>query len=162
MNFGSKEIQMNIIKLFLLPKVIVGIFLLTFIGCTSPDEAQDEIYPIDQTINGMDKHGTNVQYKVTYEIVGKTKISATDMSEIKLKTQWVVSDFLDQQLLIEDCLLKKDSLETMMSQEVITKNKTDFSHIGSFSIEETAIPESILELILERYPELKGKNIVAQ
>ena len=59
-------------------------------------------------------------------------------------------------------MLKKDSVETILSNEVLEKNKTESTHIGSFSIVETGIPEKILEQMLSKYSELKAENFVAQ
>jgi hypothetical protein len=143
--------------------LIAGILLLIIIGCSTKDSDQDsdQKYDVVQSVQSMDKNGTNISYKVKYDIIATTELSNVEIGEIQLKTKWVVSDAL-KFFTFEDCLLKKDSVETIIINEVLVQNKTGYTHLESFSIEEVAIPASILELMISRYGELKNKNIVGQ
>lgn len=144
-------------------RLLGGILFLTLIACTSQNSHQDlgQKYNVVQSIQSMDKNGTNISYKVKYDIIAKTELSNVEIDEIQLKTKWVVSDALDL-FTFEDCILKKDSVETIIINEVVLKNKTDYTRVESFIIEEIAIPGKILEQMISRYGVLKDKNIVAQ
>jgi hypothetical protein len=143
--------------------LITGILLLIIIGCSTKDRDRDsnQKYNVAQSVKSMDKNGTSVSYKVKYDIIAKTALSNVEIDEIQLKTKWVVSDVLEF-FTYEDCLFKRDSVETIIIREVLMKNKTDYTHLESLIIEEVAILEQILELIVARHGEFKDKNIVGQ
>lgn len=143
------------------PYQLIAILFFVIVGCTSKnsDENQNEIHYVNQTIRCLDKHGYSIKYSVKYSIISKAELSTQITSEIRLKTEWVVKDFIDRQIMLDDCLLKKDSLESAMSKEVTLKNVTEFSRIDAFRIVKTAIPKRIMESILTRHGELKNANI---
>lgn len=143
--------------------LIAGILLLIIIGCSTKDSDQDsdQKYDIVQSVQSMDKNGMSISYKVKYDIIAKTELSNVEIGEIQLKTKWVVSDVL-KYFTYEDCLWKKDSVETIIINEVELKNKTDYTRVESFIIEEIAMPRIILEAIISQHGEFKDKSIVAE
>ena len=143
--------------------ILLTLFLILIItvGCISQNNKQkhNKIYNIDHTIDCLDKNGLSFKYKLKYNIISKENLDYNEINEIRKNIMWIVREVVDPYMLIDECILKRDSIECIITNEVLEKSKTEKTSIDSFSIEEISVPDFIYEYIFEKHGEIENVKV---
>jgi regulator of protease activity HflC (stomatin/prohibitin superfamily) len=112
-------------------------------------------YKIDQTVMWLDMNGTNVRYKITYEVVSKVELSYGDIEALKSSTGKYLRNVLERYT-YDDCVNKRGLVEATMIREITEKSKSPEISIESVVFRDLALPSNIMREIQRASKELKG------